>query len=269
MDLPFAKKSLGQHWLEDDQSLEAMLEAAELHDADVVLEIGSGPGALTKKLVRHAKQVIAVELDQDLATDLPARVASANLHVIQQDILQFDLTSLPKGYKVIANIPYYVTNKLLRTLCESVNPFSRAVILVQKEVAERVCAEPGAMSILSVSVQFYCSVSLGKIIPANLFVPPPKVDSRILKLTFRPHPLFEDVDTKQFFRLVRIGFAQRRKTLLNAMSSGLRIDRVQTQTLLERAGIAPGDRAQSLSLDDWYRLYKASMTEKRIQYLTC
>jgi 16S rRNA (adenine1518-N6/adenine1519-N6)-dimethyltransferase len=233
-----------------------MLEAAAVGVNDVVLEIGSGPGALTEKLVQHASQVIAVELDDNLASSLRARVEAGNLEVVHQNILTFDFRTLPKGYKVVANIPYYLTSKLLRTLCEASNPFSTAAILVQKEVAERVCAGPGAMSLLSVSVQFYCDVYLGQVVPARLFTPPPKVDSRILRLLFRERPLFEDIETSQFFRLVKVGFAQRRKTLLNAMSSGLRIDRVRTQALLEQAGISPGTRAQNLTLSDWHNLYQ-------------
>jgi len=256
-DIPYAKKSLGQHWLRDEASLDAMLDAAEIGPDDTVLEIGPGPGALTAKLVERAKQVVAVEFDADLARELPARVPAANLQVIQQDILRFDLTSLPAGYKVAANIPYYLTSNLLRVLCESKNPFSKAALLVQKEVAERVCARAGDMSLLSISVQFYCEASLGPVVPAKLFTPPPKVDSQILKLTYRQESLFDDVDTKQFFRIVKAGFSQRRKTLLNALSSGLRLSREETAALLEAADIDPAVRAQVLDLDDWYALYDA------------
>lgn len=232
-----------------------MVEAAGVTADDVVLEIGPGPGALTAKLVARAKQVVAVELDADLARDLPGRVPAANLQIVQQDILKFDLTALPPGYKVAANIPYYLTSNLLRVLCESKNPFSRAALLVQKEVAERVCAKPGDMSLLSVSVQFYCEVSLGKLVPAKLFTPPPKVDSQILVLKYRETPLFADVDTRLFFRIIKAGFSQRRKTILNSLSAGLRLGRDETAGLLEAADISPAARAQSLSLDDWYALY--------------
>lgn len=254
-DIPYAKKSLGQHWLRDEASLDAMLDAAEIGPDDTVLEIGPGPGALTAKLVERAKQVVTVEFDADLARELPARVPAANLQVIQQDILRFDLTSLPAGYKVAANIPYYLTSNLLRVLCESKNPFSKAALLVQKEVAERVCARAGDMSLLSISVQFYCEASLGPVVPAKLFTPPPKVDSQILKLTYRQESLFDDVDTKQFFRIVKAGFSQRRKTILNALSAGLRLSRDETAALLEAADIDPNTRAQNLALDDWHALY--------------
>ncbi len=256
-DMPPTKKSLGQHWLDDDASLEAMCVAADIQPGDTVLEIGPGPGALTGKLVKRADRVIAVEFDHDLAKKLPARVPAANLEVVEQDILRFDLTALPPDYKVAANIPYYLTSNLLRILCEAPNHFSMATLLIQKEVAERVCAAPGEMSILSISVQFYCAVGLGPLVPAGLFTPPPKVDSQILCLEYRSQPLFPDVDTKTFFRIVKAGFAQRRKTLLNSLSAGLHLSREETTRVLEQAGIAPSTRAQNLSLEQWYGLYHA------------
>lgn len=252
------KKSLGQHWLHDDASLQAMLEAAGIAADDTVLEVGPGLGTLTTKLTGQAKRVVAVEFDADLARELPKRVPAANLEVVQQDILRFDLNQLPPDYKVAANIPYYLTSNLLRVLCEAPNHFSRAALLVQKEVAERVCAQQGDMSLLSVSVQFYCEASLGPVVPARLFTPPPKVDSQILKLTYRAKPLFPGVDTKQFFRIVKAGFSQRRKTLLNSLSAGLQLSREETTALLERALVLPTARAQNLSLEEWWAIYQAS-----------
>lgn len=254
-DTPITKKSLGQHWLDDDASLQAMCDGVQLEPDDTVLEIGPGPGALTKKLTKQAKRVIAVEFDTALAGQLPARVPASNLQVVQQDILRFDPSSLPPDYKVVANIPYYLTSNLLRVLCETPNHFSKAALLLQKEVAERVCAPPGAMSLLSVSVQFYCDAQLGLVVPAQLFTPPPKVDSQILLLTYRRKPLFADVDAKAFFRIVKAGFAQRRKTILNSLGSGLHLGREQTADLLARANLAPTTRAQNLSLADWHKLY--------------
>ncbi|HTH72717.1 MAG TPA: 16S rRNA (adenine(1518)-N(6)/adenine(1519)-N(6))-dimethyltransferase RsmA [Candidatus Pristimantibacillus sp.] len=256
-DSPKTKKSLGQHWLFDDASLDAMLDAVEVSSGDTVLEIGPGLGTLTEKLVERADRVVAVEFDSDLARDLSKRVTASNLHIVEQDILKFDLTGLPPGYKVAANIPYYLTSNLLRVMCESSNPFSVAALLMQKEVAERVCAAPGDMSLLSVSVQFYCEASLGKLVPARLFIPPPKVDSQILKLTYRREPLFPGVNTKAFFRIVKAGFAQRRKTLLNSLSAGLHLSREEAQQALEAAGIAPTVRAQNLGLPEWHALYES------------
>jgi 16S rRNA (adenine1518-N6/adenine1519-N6)-dimethyltransferase len=251
------KKALGQHWLHDETSLRAMCDGVELGPSDTVLEIGPGLGTLTRLLAERASQVIAVEFDGGLARELPGRVPAKNLQVVQQDILRFDLTSLPPGYKLAANIPYYLTSNLLRQLCESPNPFSKAALLVQKEVAERVVAEPGDMSLLSVSVQLFADARLGKVVPAGLFTPPPKVDSQILLLGYRGTPLFAGLDTKKFFRIVKAGFAQRRKTLLNSLSAGLRLSREQTAALLAAAGVAEGVRAQSLSLEKWHALYRA------------
>lgn len=257
-NLPITKKSLGQHWLQDSDSLDAIVESAEISLTDTVLEIGPGPGTLTEELVHSASRVVAVEFDEQLARELPTRVQANNLQVFNQDILSFDLTPLPEGYKVVANIPYYLTSNLLRVLCESPNHFSKASILIQKEVAQRVCAKAGGMSLLSVSVQFYCEASLGSIVKAELFTPPPKVDSQILKLTYRQQPLFEGIVVKDFFRIVKAGFAQRRKTLLNSLGAGLHYDRQQTAALLDTAGIPVNTRAQNLSLEDWYKVYKAS-----------
>ena len=256
-DSPRTNKSLGQHWLHDEASLEAMLIAADISPEDTVLEIGPGLGTLTAKLVGQAKKVIAVEFDQTLAADLPRRVQADNLEIVNQDILRFDLTTLPPGYKLAANIPYYLTSNLLRVLCESTNPFSKAALLVQKEVAQRVCAAPGDTSLLSISVQFYCEASLGQVVPARLFTPPPKVDSQILQLTYRQRPLFPNTDVKVFFRIVKAGFSQRRKTLLNSLSAGLHLSREQTATILEEAGIDPSARPQELSLEYWNSLYLA------------
>lgn len=255
-DLPSTKKSLGQHWLTDPASLAAICAAAQLTAGDTVVEIGPGTGTLTQLLTKRAGQVIAVELDETLARDLPQRVPAGNLQVVRQDILRFDFTELTPGYKVVANIPYYLTSNLIRVLSESTNPPERAVLLVQQEVAERVAAGPGDMSLLAVTAQFYWEVSLGPVVEARLFTPPPKVDSQVLVLHRRQPVLFPGVDTKQFFRIVRAGFSQRRKTLLNSLSAGLQLSRGQTAALLNRSGIAATTRAQALSLDQWYALYE-------------
>ncbi len=258
MSQPLApRKSLGQHWLNDAAALDGIADAAQLTPTDVVLEIGPGPGALTRRLVKVAKQVVAVELDSYQAAALPAAVPDKNLQVVQQDILQFDLNSLPAGYKVVANIPYYLTSNLIRVLAESANPPALAVLLIQKEVAERLAAKPGATSLLSISAQFYFEVAVDQIVKAEAFTPPPKVDSQVVVLRHRATPLF-DVDTKLFFQIVKAGFSMRRKTLLNSLSGGLQLSKDDTAALLTRAGIAPTLRAQALSLDDWYRLYRAS-----------
>jgi 16S rRNA (adenine1518-N6/adenine1519-N6)-dimethyltransferase len=201
-----------------------------------------------------------LEFDAKLARGLPARVPESNLEVVHQDILSFDLTTMPADYKVVANIPYYLTSNLIRVLSESPNRPSRAALLIQKEVAQRVAAKPGDMSLLSVTAQVYWEVSLGPEVPAELFTPPPKVDSQILTLNRLPKPLFEDVVPKDFFRLVKAGFAQRRKTLLNSLSSGLHETREQVTNWCEAADIVPTRRPQTLSLDEWHSLYRVINT---------
>lgn len=250
-----AKKSLGQHWLNDEESLEAMVESAGVGPEDTVLEIGPGLGSLTKLLVARAKFVIAVELDRDLADNLPLTIDADNLQVIQEDVLDFDLNALPPGYKVVANIPYYLTSNLLRVLSEAANPPKQMALLVQKEVAERINAKPGQMSVLAVSVQLYYEPQLGKIVPARLFVPPPKIDSQIVQLMKRPQPLFPDLEADQFFRVVKAGFSERRKKLRSSLAGGLGIGKGQADELLAKAGIDGNLRAQNLSLHNWHDLY--------------
>lgn len=248
---------MGQHWLNDEFSLEAICEAAAVTSDDVVLEIGPGLGSLTKLLVSKAKRVIAIEFDEKLAAALPMRIGADNLEVISQDILTFDFTTMPANYKIIANIPYYLTNNLIRAISETPNSPQVATILVQKEVAQRAAAKPGAMSLLSVTAQFYWEVSLGEEVAAELFTPPPKVNSQILIMNYRTKPLFTDVDERAFFRVVKSGFAQRRKTLLNSLSSGLQLDKEVIEEACSQNDIDPGRRAQTLSLQEWYRLYTA------------
>jgi len=258
-DLPYAKKSLGQHWLTDQANLQAMADAAEIDATDTVLEIGPGLGTLTKLLTEQAAHVIAVEYDEALFQALAGRVPATNLEVVQSDILQFDYTTLPPDYKVVANIPYYLTSNLIRQLSETSNRPSIAALLIQKEVAERVAAEPGDMSLLSVSAQYYWEVETDLVMIAKLFTPPPKVDSQILVLTRRDQPLFEDVDERRFFRIVKAGFSERRKTLLNSLSGGLRQDKTVIRNLLETATVDPGLRPQNLTLDQWHDIYKSAI----------
>ncbi len=255
MDQPQAKKRLGQHWLEDQQVLAAICDSAEIADSDTVLEIGPGQGTLTRHLLRRAQKVIAIELDEVLAAKMKAQERAGNLEVITGNILQFDLTSLPAGYKVVANIPYYLTSNLLRLLSESPNPPSLAVLLVQKEVAERAAALSGDMSLLSVSVQIYFEVSAGQVVPKERFTPPPKVGSQVLILRRRGMPLFPDLDEKLFFRIVKAGFSQRRKKLRSSLSGGLHLPIKTVEKDLASAGLSPHARPQELSLEQWHQLY--------------
>ncbi len=249
------KKSLGQHWLRDQESLDAVVEMAGITSSDTVVEVGPGLGFLTDKLCAAAERVVAVEFDHDLAIDLPKRVSRNNLSVIEADILDFDYASQPSGYKLVGNIPYYLTSHLLRVALEHANKPTVIVFLIQKEVAERLAATPGSMSILAVTAQYYASVTLGPLVPADLFEPPPKVDSQIIALHVRSQPLF-DVPVDRFFRLVKAGFGEKRKTLRNSLSGGLALDKAVIEQRLAKAGVSPQARAQELSMDDWYSLYQ-------------
>lgn len=249
-------KSLGQHWLHDRSVLAHIADCAELAADDTVLEIGPGLGTLTSELLRRSQKVIAVEFDSELARKLPGQFPGKNLEVIESDILSFDYSTLPAGYKVVANVPYYITSKIVKSLMTASNKPSVAVLLVQKEVAERLAAAPGDMSILAVSAQLFAEVTLGDIVPAKLFTPPPKVDSRVVVLRTRTTPLFTDVSESEFFRVVKAGFSAKRKKLRSSLSGGLSISKQDAEQLLEKAAISPDSRAEELDLDDWYRLAK-------------
>ena len=251
------KKSLGQHWLKDQAALNSIVGTAKLNKHDTVLEIGPGLGSLTELLIEQAGQVVAVEMDKELAANLRQNLNLPRLEIVAGDILKFDLNQLPTDYKVVANIPYYLTSHLIRLLSQTDNPPKLAVLLVQKEVAERVAAGPGRMSLLSVSAQLNFSAGLGPAVKAELFEPPPKVDSRSIILKRRPEPLFANLDEKLFFQVVKAGFAGRRKKLRSSLAAGLRIDKFQADRLLKMAGIDGDLRAQNLSLNDWHKLYKA------------
>ncbi len=255
-----AKKSFAQHWLRDEATLQRMVEVAHVTSEDTVLEIGPGTGTLTRHLCRMAGSVVAVEADAELASELPERIQADNLHVVSGDILQFDFSTLPPGYTVAANIPYYITSHLLRILGDNANPPAIAVLLLQKELAQRVSAYPGDMSMLSVSVQYFAEPEMLDIVSREMFDPPPQVDSAIVRLTYRESPYFP-ADTEALFRLVKAGFSERRKKLANALSGGLHVDKPQVITTLEVAGIDPDTRAQELSLDQWHTLYTTGIEQ--------
>ena len=249
-------KSLGQHWLKDRFILENIADCAELTDTDTVLEIGPGLGTLTSVLLRQAGNVVAVEFDEELAAKLPAQFPGTNLKVVYQDILSFDLSVLPKNYKVVANVPYYITSKIVQLLSESLNPPSLTVILVQKEVAERLAAKPGDMSIMSVAAQVYAEASLGPIVLAEYFTPPPQVDSQVVVLKRREVPLYGDLDEKVFFRIVKAGYSERRKKLRSSLAGGLGVEKTVIDAALIACNLAPDVRAQELSIDNWVSLVR-------------
>lgn len=250
------KKSLGQHWLKDRDVLVSIADEAGITPDDTVLEIGPGLGTLTSELLRRAKKVVAVELDQDLARKLPGQFPGTSLEVVNQDILSFDLRNLPENYVVVANVPYYITSKIIQLLTTATNKPRTIVLLIQKEVAERLAAEPGDMSILAVSAQIYARVRLGDVVPAEFFTPPPKVDSQVVILETREAPLVEPAQEKTFFRVVKAGFVARRKKLRSSLSSGLHISKQEAEALLQSKGISPDDRAEDLSIENWLDISK-------------
>lgn len=258
------KKSLGQNFLTDRRALERIVEAAELGPEDTVLEIGPGLGRLTRLLAAKAGRVIAIELDQRLVEVLKQTLADlSNVEIIHRDILELnpaDLLERHRGgpqYKVVANLPYYITSAILRHLLTAEVRPKLMVVTVQLEVARRITAEPGDMSLLAVSVQFYGRPCIVARVKAGAFYPSPQVDSAVIRIDLDDHPVVEVDDADTFFEVVRAGFAQRRKQLHNALSAGLALPDSEVVQALRRAGINPKRRAQTLSLEEWTKVWKA------------
>ncbi|MEZ4862119.1 MAG: 16S rRNA (adenine(1518)-N(6)/adenine(1519)-N(6))-dimethyltransferase RsmA [Caldilineaceae bacterium] len=270
------KRSLAQNFLTDERYLTRIAAVAELTKADTVLEIGPGLGSLTTLLAQQAGQVIAVELDDRLIEMLRAQfILQPHVQIVHGDILELDLATLlqgtaqgenlqdeepapaPSAYKVVANLPYYITSAVIRHLLEAPLPPELTVVMVQKEVAERICAQPGDLSILAVSVQFYAQPTLMHHIPATAFYPRPKVDSAVLRLERLPTPAVPDVAPDRFFQVVRAGFSQKRKQLVNTVSGGLHLSKPEAAAALEAANIDPKRRAETLALAEWGALCRA------------
>lgn len=249
--------SLGQHWLTDRSVLAEIAEAARVEPTDTVLEIGPGLGTLTSELLKRARQVIAVEFDADLANKLPGQFPGKNLTVTNTDILSFNLDDLPKGYVVVANVPYYITSKIVQKLMTATNKPRIVVLLVQKEVAERIAAGPGNLSLLGISAQVYAETELGVMVPREFFTPPPKVDSQVIILRTRQEPLVSEADEGAFFRVVKAGFSAKRKKLRSSLSGGLAIDKSKAEALLRQAGISPDIRAEDVPINDWLALTRS------------
>jgi len=253
----YADKRLGQNFLEDSNALESIARAAEIQSTDTVLEIGPGLGSLTRYLAIAAQKVVAVELDEKLFPPLKAVLKPyANVRLMHGDILKLsspDLIDQP-DYLVVANIPYYITSAIIRHLLENPPKPRRIVLTVQKEVADRICAAPGDLSLLALSVQVYGKPRIAARIPASAFFPVPKVDSAVLIVDIYPTPLIQPSHLETFFQLIKAGFSQKRKTLRNSLSAGLHISTTETESLLKNANIDSMRRAETLSIAEWEML---------------
>lgn len=257
-------KLLGQHFLISSEVREKIIAAAELSSSDTVLEIGPGTGALTYELARRARAVVAVEKDAVLAAALEKKLTHSgvrNVRVICGDILKMlpAALPLPKNYKVVANIPYYLTSRLIRVLLEGPRPPKEMLLMVQREVAERIIARPPRMNLLALSVQAYGAPRILFPVSRSAFSPRPAVDSAVIHLKNIPREFFahNKINPELFFRLIRAGFHTRRKTLANTLTS-LFESKKMAVALLEGTGIDPGARAERLSLEEWATLTRAA-----------
>ncbi len=247
-------KSKSQHFLISEKVYQQIIKAAKLSKDDTVLEIGPGLGFLTIKLLEETRQVVAVEIDESLFSVLEKlQLLYDNLQLVRQDVLKFDESSLPFGYKIVANIPYHLTGQIIRKFLSSQNPPQLMVVLVQKEVAERICATAGEYSLLSLAVQYYGQPQIIKQVKHTQFYPPPQVDSVILKIT-NIRPSVDSEFDKKFWQVVRIGFSSKRKTLAHNLAAGLREDKSVIKEIITQQGLDVKIRAQELSLDDWRKL---------------
>jgi len=266
-----ARKGLGQHFLVDEAVLETITSAAELTPGDVIMEIGPGLGILTGELARQAGLVIAIELDRKLAAILEQTLSSFdNVTIINDDVLKIDPLALLReqkmrfppavnrffSYKVVANLPYYITSPVLRHFLEASAKPQIMVVMVQKEVAEAIVARPGQMSVLSISVQFYGEPRIISYVPAGCFYPAPEVDSAVLRIDVYPQPAVAVGDRDSFFELVRAGFTASRKQIVNSLTQGLGLSKTEILSLLKEANIVPQRRAETLTLDEWALLWQ-------------
>lgn len=251
------KKSLGQNFLVEPAGLMKVIHAANLNGSEEVVEIGAGLGCLTFLLAQTCARVTAVEIDSHMLEPLKEALSIFhNVRVVHGDILELDpaeLTSQP-DYVVVANIPYYITSAIIRHLLEAPCKPSKVVLTIQKEVAQRIAAQDGKMSLLSLSVMVFGTPTIAGTIPAGSFFPKPDVDSAVLRIMLHPEPLIPADRLNLFFQLAHAGFSQKRKTLRNSLSSGLSLPAAKVETLLFQAGLDPFRRAETLSLAEWARL---------------
>ncbi len=261
-----AKKSLGQHYLVDERIVQKIALALEPTATDTVIEIGAGQGVLTRKLAARAGRVLAIELDDALADELSTAFDGTNVDVVHGDALEIspaELLGNSGAYLLAGNLPFNIAQPLLRHYLEAQPQPDRMVIMVQSEVADRIVAQPGQMSLLSVAVQLYGKPRLLFRVPASAFRPPPKVRSAVVRIDVAPELRVRIDNTEAFFDLVRAGFSTRRKQLRNSLANGLQVDPAATEKWLEEAGIDPALRPQALSLAQWASLNQAWTNDGR------
>ena len=248
------KKSLGQNWLKDRDILIDIADMASCDDAQEVLEIGPGLGTLTSALFKFFDKVTAVELDDRLAANLPKSFPGKNLEVIHDNILNLDLNTLnlPEKYVVAGNIPYYITSQIIQKFLHAEHRPEKIVLLMQKEVAERLAAEPGDYSILGLSAQIYAKVTLGQVVKREFFTPPPKVDSQVVML----EPLVEPLATESTMALIKLGFIAPRKKLLSNLTVGLKMPKEEIQSYFAELSLSENARPADLSIAEWCALEK-------------
>ena len=249
-------KALGQNFLIDKTVLKKIIQSASLKLSDIVLEIGPGTGILTRELAKKAKKIIAVEKDKKMAEILKNNLNDfQNIKIINADILKLKNLKLPKDYKVAANLPYYIASPVIRKFLELKTPPKLMVLMVQKEVGQRICAKPPRMNLLAVSVQFYGKPEIIDYVPKKSFWPQPKIDSAIIKIT--PYNKYKkETDSKLFFRIVKAGFSQPRKQISNNLEAVLKLNKKEIMLWLSAQKIKPSQRAESLSVAEWRLLTK-------------
>ena len=258
------RKALGQNFLIGHRVINTILRAAELNPSDLVLEIGPGLGIVTEQLVTQAGKVIALEMDPELANSLSGRVSDGHkLSVVCGDARQVDVCNLigEDSYKLIGNLPYYAANPILRHFLESECRPTRIVVMLQREVAKSMTAQPGQMSLLSVGVQTYGKPRIAGYVPPSAFYPQPKVTSAVVSIDVYRTPALELEDRDAFFNVVRAGFSAPRKQIRNSLANGLGITFQEALGLLRKANIEPSRRAETLDLETWKALYEATKGE--------
>lgn len=246
-------KGLGQNFLINKNVLQKIIESADIKSSDVVLEVGPGIGTLTRELAKKSKKVLAVEKDKTMVEILAETLKEyKNVEVVNADILKLNSGSCVQGhYKIVANIPYYLTSPLIRKFLESESPPKEIILMLQKEVAQRICTKPPRMSLLAVSVQFYANPKIISYVSKNCFWPAPKVDSAIIKII--PIKKYR-ANIDLFFKIVKAGFSQPRKQLINNLSKELKLNKKKTSEWLLKNGTDPTKRPETLSIDNWLAL---------------